>query len=64
MKRFMIIALIAALLIASTHAFAEDDAVLPLPELMQALRDAGRETENILAYDVFIMEIRPKPRCF
>ena len=52
MKRFMIVALIAALLIASSCASAEDEAVLPLPELMQALRDAGRETEPVLACDV------------
>ena len=54
MKRFMIFALIAALLIASSYASAEDEAVLPLPELMEALRDAGREAENILAYDVYM----------
>ena len=52
MKRFMIVALIAALLIASSCTSAEDEAVLPLPELMQALRDAGRETEPVLACDV------------
>ena len=64
MKRFMIFALIAALLIASSYASAEDEAVLPLPELMQALRDAGRETENIFAYDVYMNGDTPETAAF
>ena len=64
MKRFMIFALIAALLIASSCASAEDEAVLPLPELMEALREAGRETENILAYDVYMNGDTPETAVF
>ena len=43
MKRLLTAALTATLLIVSCHAWAEYVDFEPLPELMQALRDAGRE---------------------
>ena len=56
MKRFLFAILITALLLVSCHASAESAEYDEWPKLIQVLQDAGRETGNILASEVYPMD--------
>ena len=55
LKRFFAV-LITALLLVSCHASAESAEYDEWPKLIQVLQDAGRETGNILASEVYPMD--------
>ena len=64
MKRILAAALAAALTFAYWSAFAEDTEFESRAELLEALREAGRETENILARDVYPRGDTPEAAVF
>lgn len=64
MAKRSLIAVLIMLLFMYCPAFAEDAVFDSWPEPLQALRDADRETENILAYDIYLNKDMPEAALF
>ena len=63
-KRNLITVLIVVLMLMFCHAAAELIGFEPLPEQLQVLREAGRETENLLAADAYWNGDQPEAAVF
>ena len=63
-KRNLITVLIVVLMLVFCHAAAELIGFEPLPEQLQVLREAGRETENLLAADAYWNGDQPEAAVF